>query len=146
MTIEEASKRLFRTVIDRVWHRGELEYISHAFDPSFVAVVPRQPFQRLDAYRRYILEVRTAFPDICFRIEDQVAEGEMLVTRYTIGGTHTGVFMGIRPTGRRISVTGMTMHRVHDGKFAESWTQWDVAGLLHQLGVLPEELPALSRR
>jgi predicted ester cyclase len=79
----------------------------------------------------------TAFSDIEQTIEDQVAEGNTVVSRGTWQGTHTGELQSIAPTGRRIAMTWMGLDRVRDGKMAEHWAQLDILGLLQQLGAIP---------
>ena len=80
---------------------------------------------------------RTAFPDMRITIEDQVAEGDKVVTRWTASGTHQGDLMGIDPTGRRATVTGITIDRISGGKVEETWTNFDAMGMMQQLGVIP---------
>lgn len=131
-------KELIREAFEQVWNRDNMEFITAAFLPTFVACVPRRPFQDLDAYRRYVLELHEAFPDIHFEIDDQIAEGDEVVTRWTMTGTHEGDLMGIPPTGRQVIVEGITISRLSRNRIAESWTEWDCIGLLHQIGVIPE--------
>ena len=76
------------------------------------------------------------FPDYQTIIDDLVAEGDKVAARITMSGTHTGSFMGIPPTGKRISFTGMYVARVDDGKIVEHWGEEDSVSLLQQLGVL----------
>lgn len=77
-----------------------------------------------------------AFSDFRHEIEDQVAEGDMVVTRITGYGKHTGEFLGIPPTGKDVQMSGIAIHRVVDGKLVEHWGQVDALGLLVQLGVV----------
>jgi predicted ester cyclase len=81
--------------------------------------------------------IRAAFPDIHETIEDMLAEGDRVVTRSTWRGTHQGAFLGIAPTGKQVSVTGIDISRVASGKFVEHWQAADNLGLLQQLGVIP---------
>ena len=136
MTGEDA-KQLFRDVIDHVWHRGDLGFIDDAYSPSFVARVPRSGYQGLDEFRRYVAETRRGIPDIYFYVKEQYVDGDHLVTRFQMTGTHTGDFLGIPPTGKPIDVEGVAINRFHDGRFVESWTVWDVMGLCHELGIVP---------
>jgi predicted ester cyclase len=78
-----------------------------------------------------------AFPDVRVSVEDQIAEGDMVVTRWTATGTHTGELMGIPPTGRRIEISGITINRFSGGRIAEDWYQSDDLGMMQQLGVIP---------
>ena len=75
-----------------------------------------------------------AFPDIEIVIDDQFAEGDRVANRWRDIGTHTGTFMGIAPTGKRVSFTGISIDRIAGGKVVESWINWDELGLLRQLG------------
>jgi steroid delta-isomerase-like uncharacterized protein len=79
----------------------------------------------------------SAFPDLHWTIEDAVAEGNKVVLRLTARGTHRGAFQGIPPTGKQVTVTGIIISRLADGKIAEEWANRDVLGLLQQLGVVP---------
>ncbi len=83
-----------------------------------------------------------AFPDLRFAIEDQLAEGDRVGTRFTARGTHAGPFLGIPATGKPIAVAGIAIDRFADGKLVESWLVYDRLGLLQQLGVMPSGSPA----
>jgi predicted ester cyclase len=86
--------------------------------------------------KTFATEFRRAFPDFHDSIDIQLVEGEMVATRATSRGTHSGVFMGIEPTNKELSWTGITIDRISEGKIVESWTNWDVMGMM-QLGVVP---------
>ena len=80
----------------------------------------------------------TAFPDLQRKVEDQVTDDiHTVVTRWTATGSHQGHFMGIAPTGKRFTITGISIHRIADGKIVEEWQEWDSLGLMQQLGVVP---------
>ena len=79
----------------------------------------------------------TAFPDLHITIDDQVAEGEMVVTRWTSHGTNTGSLFGMPATNKSATITGITISRIVDGKAVETWTNFDNLGMLQQLGVIP---------
>ena len=78
-----------------------------------------------------------AFSDFRHTIEDQVAEGDKVVTSIRGYGTHTGEFLGIAPTGKEVSMRGIAIHRIANGKLAEHWGRVDNVGLLIQLGAIP---------
>ena len=80
---------------------------------------------------------RSAFPDAQLRVEDMVAEGDRVATRLTFQGTHRGEFMGLAPTGQRVTQTGIDIVRVAGGKAVERWGNFDDLGLLQQLGASP---------
>ncbi len=78
-----------------------------------------------------------AFPDFQGTIDDQVAEGDKVVTRFTFHGTHRGELQGIPLTGKQVAVPGMVIDRIADGKVVEHWIEFDQLGLMQQLGVIP---------
>ena len=80
----------------------------------------------------------TAFPDMHIVLEDMIAEGDKVVARVTVRGTHQGEFMGIRPTGKQVGFTGIAIDRFKDGKFVERWSNSDDLGFMQQLGVIPQ--------
>jgi steroid delta-isomerase-like uncharacterized protein len=87
---------------------------------------------------RFYASLLSAFPDIQRTVEDQFTdESQMVVTRWTATGTHLGYFMGIAPTGKRLTVTGIAIHRIASGQIVEEWQEWDTLGLMQQLGVVP---------
>jgi predicted ester cyclase len=75
-------------------------------------------------------------------IDDLIAEGDKVVGRFTFRGTHTGTFLGIAPTGRKVSMTGIDVVRIRDGKITEFWYAEQLHDLLRQLGVLPDSIAA----
>jgi steroid delta-isomerase-like uncharacterized protein len=80
---------------------------------------------------------RSAFPDLQFTMEDQIADGDKVVHRLTATGTHRGEFMGIPPTDKRVRVTGVNINQFVDGKIVEAWGFMDMMGLMQQLGAIP---------
>jgi predicted ester cyclase len=80
---------------------------------------------------------RNAFPDVLMSVEDQVAEGDKVVTRWIASGTHQGDMMGIAPTGNRVTVAGTSVERIVDGKIEETWDNYDALGMMQQIGAIP---------
>jgi steroid delta-isomerase-like uncharacterized protein len=91
----------------------------------------------LEGYKDIVRAVRTGLPDIQYTIEDQVAEGDKVVTRYTAEGTHRGEFLGVAATGKPITMTALVLQRVVDGKIQESWLELDMLSVLRQMGAIP---------
>jgi predicted ester cyclase len=92
-----------------------------------------------DVVRRLVEQVhefRSAFPDGGTRIDDMIAEGDRVVLRWTDGGTHRGPFMGVAPTGKHVTITGIDIYRIVDGRIVDFWCSEDVLGLLEQLGAV----------
>ena len=79
----------------------------------------------------------SAFPDLRVTIEDQVAEGGKVATRWTVRGTHQGEMMGAAPTGNQVTFTGTQTDYIWGGKMVESWSNWDTLGMLQQIGAVP---------
>ncbi|WP_254536607.1 ester cyclase [Halomarina litorea] len=90
--------------------------------------------------RAYFRMLHTAFPDLEATIEDQVAEGDLVATRYTYRGTHDGAFVGIPATHKPVTITGTVFTRIEDGKTVETWVNADVLGLMRQVGVFSPDL------
>jgi steroid delta-isomerase-like uncharacterized protein len=136
----EKNKEVVRQLHD-LWNTGDLSQVPQIFDASFAGHWPRSsrlPERRgLDAVRAGIMNTRTAFPDWHEHVEDMIAEGDRVVTRYTSTGTHRGDFWGIPPTGRRITVHEVSIYRIAGGKVAEQWCWIDELDRLHQLGAQP---------
>ena len=91
----------------------------------------------LEASMQVLSMLLTAFPDARFTVEDVIAEGDRVASRYTFRGTHQGDLMGIAPTGKQVTVTGIIINRIVDGKSAEGWLNFDALGMVQQLGALP---------
>ena len=87
--------------------------------------------------KAFFVTWRTAFPDFSSAIEDQVAEGDTVVTRWTLHGTHQGDYHGISPTGRPVTMPAISIARIADGKVVEEWYIGDELGLLRQIGAIP---------
>jgi steroid delta-isomerase-like uncharacterized protein len=91
----------------------------------------------IEGVKQFIGMLRAAFPDSRTEIEDVIADSDKVVIRWTGHGTNTGPFMGMPPSGKPTTVTGIDIYRVVDGRVVESWTNWDALGLMQQLGVIP---------
>jgi steroid delta-isomerase-like uncharacterized protein len=129
------NRDLARRFFEEVWNRGDEAAIDRYIaadaagnDPTFGA--------GREAFRAQWRKWRAAFPDLHFAVEDLVAEGDKVVTRWTLTGTHQGEFLGIAPTGRAVSVAGMSLDRIAGDQIAEGFDAWDELGLHRQLGAI----------
>lgn len=93
-------------------------------------------FAGLDALNGFIAGYRAAFPDVRSVVEDQIEEGDKVVTRWTSRGTHRGDLNGFAPTGKPMEMTGVTIERIENDRIVEVWVAKDDLGMLRQLGVL----------
>ena len=119
--------------------KGDLDALRKMMAPDFADRSLRLDQEESDreAYIRGIAEDRAAFSDTRFTIEDQIAEGDKVVTRLTAYGKHEGDLPGAPRTGNELKMTSVTIHRIADGKLAEKWSEKDVLGFLQQIGVIP---------
>ena len=132
----EENRALDRRFTEGVWKRGNLAVLDELLSADFNGHDPTiSPGSQ--GFKQFVLMYRTAFPDLHFTIEDQVAEGNKNVGRWTARGTHRGELMGIPPTGKPVTVTEMFISRHANGKLVESWFNFDTLGMLQQLGVIP---------
>jgi steroid delta-isomerase-like uncharacterized protein len=135
----EENKAITRRFLEEIFTGGNLELVDELFAPDFIlhdSSVP-QEVRGVEALKQYITMYRTAYPDTHFTVEDQIAEGNEVVTRWTGQGTHQGELMGISPTGNQVTVTGIEVDRVSGGKIEESWVSYDALGMMQQLGIVP---------
>jgi steroid delta-isomerase-like uncharacterized protein len=133
------TKGIARRFFEEAFNSGNLDVVDELASPEFVnhdAALP-EPTVGIEAAKASIRAYREAFPDLRISIELQVAEGEYVTTRWSGRGTHQGDLMGMSATGKQATVTGITIDRIVDGLFVESWTNWDTLGLLVQLGAVP---------
>jgi steroid delta-isomerase-like uncharacterized protein len=128
-------------VVKKSWEyyqTGDLAGSRSLFADSFVAHVAGYPRNiGIDEYAAQGKDWLKAFPDFHLEIEDYIVEGDRVVTRAVINGTHQGDLMGIPATGKRVRLPGILIDRVNDGKIIERWASWDLIGLMNQVGLMP---------
>lgn len=134
--MSEANKALMRRVFESM-NRQDISVIAELFTDC-VYRSPAIGELRGEAFRRFVTSSLAAFPDARWTVEDQLAEGDKVVTRWSLTATHKKEFMGIAPTGKRITTTGITVDRIVGGKVVEETEEWDALGMMRQLGVIPE--------
>jgi steroid delta-isomerase-like uncharacterized protein len=111
------------------------DYVGH------VPGVP-EPIGGKNGFHEFASSYLAAFPDGTITVDAQIAEGDFVATRWTGRGTNTGELMGMPPTGRQVTIEGITYSRVADGKAREAWLIWDTLSMTQQLGAVPETAPA----
>jgi len=131
------NKALARRGIEEVFGRGNLAVADEVYANDFVGHSPPDEIKGHEAIKQFASMWRSAFPDLQFTIEDQIAEGDKVVTRWTARGTHEGELQGIAPTGKQVTMSGITVSRIAGGRIVEGWTNRDALGMLVQLGVVP---------
>lgn len=132
------NKAISRRGVEEIWNKGNLAVVDELIASEFVNhVAGAEEVRGPEGMRQFATAYRSAFPDLNLTIEDQIAEEDKVVTRWTGRGTHRGELQGIPPTGKQATVTGMTLERIVNGKVVEAWDQFDTLGMLQQLGVIP---------
>lgn len=133
----ERNKAVARAVFE-VWSTGAIDRLDELVAADVVHHDPYDPHAAdgLVGMKRTIEMNRNAFADMRLTVEDQVAEGDKVVTRWRGQMTHAGHLAGAAPTGRRVTVTGITIDRFEDGKIVEAWRSMDTLGLLQGIGAL----------
>lgn len=133
------NKSIVRRMYEEVWNKRNLEAAKELIAPSHAV----QLFDMADsgvgpeAYARNVVQFVRAFPDLKFTVIDMVGENEKVVALWNISGTHRGEFRGIAPTGKKISVDGITINQLADGKIIDSYVSVDMWSMMQQLGAVP---------
>jgi steroid delta-isomerase-like uncharacterized protein len=135
--VSEENKAAARAEFE-IWGTGELDKLDELVALDVLHHDPYDPYAAdgLEGLKKSIELNRTAFPDIRITVEDQVAEGDKVVTRWTAAMTHEGELGGVKPSGKRVTMSGTTIERFEDGKVVEAWRSMDTLDLLRQIGAI----------
>jgi steroid delta-isomerase-like uncharacterized protein len=144
--VSEENKEKVRRVLEEAFGQGKVEVIDEVLHSDFVCYDPNSEAGEVrgaETIKGEIGYFRQAFPDFFWRVEDQVAEGDKVVSRYTMGGTHQGEFFGVPATGKRVEITGIQIDRFDEsGELVEEWPEYDLLGAMKQMGAIPESQQA----
>ena len=144
MSAEErhAKKEKARRLLEEAFGQGDTSVIDEVLHSDFVCYDPNSQAGEIrgaDTFKGEIEYFRQAVPDLTYTVEDQLAEGDEVVTRWKASGTHQGEFFGVAPTGNRLEFTGIQIDRFDEsGKMIEEWPEYDLLGAMRQLGAIPE--------
>lgn len=130
-------KQISRKICEDVFGKGNLGYLDQVCDPSFKSHDPLAGDADIAGLKRQAEGYRAAFPDMQMTILGACAEGDTACVRWRCTGTNTKPFMGVQPTGKKLSVEGIVFDRYRNGKLVESFGQWDTLGFLQSLGIVP---------
>ena len=121
--------------------------LDELFVPSYALNLPGMPKALdLDATKDFYHLLYTAFPDLKHKIIEQISAGNKVVTRWEATGTHKAAFMDIAPTGKKISFTGINIYTLTRGKLSQSHVNWDMLGLMQQIGAVSRRLTLPPKR
>ncbi|MDQ1662145.1 MAG: hypothetical protein QOJ68_2125 [Blastococcus sp.] len=130
--MRERNIEVVRKWIEEAWSGGNLAVADDLLAEEFVLhdpVAGREVVGR-EAERALVAGLREAIPDLTFTIDDVVADGDNVTIRWIAEGTHGGELLGFASTGRALAIRGVDMYRLREGRIAESWTFWDLPGML----------------
>ena len=132
------AKQIVKRLFEEPW-KGNWDVIDEHVAPGYVGHDPAEPepIRGPAGVRANIEKYLAGFPGGGITVDDQIAEGDKVATRWTGRGTHMGEIAGISPTGKEVAVSGLTLSRLENGMVVEEWTTWDTLGMLVQLGAVP---------
>jgi len=140
----EDNKAIVQRVADEIWNQGNLGAADELFAADFVNHDINPPgVTDLEGYKAWVVEWRAAFPDYYVEVHDLVAEGDKVGARCTVTGTHQGELFGIPATGKQVTMMGIDIYRLADGKIAEVRRAYDMLGVCQQIGYY-QPIPGLS--
>ena len=135
----EQNKAIVRRLLEEPW-KGDLGVVDELIDHNYVGHDPSipEPLRGPDGFKENVSTYREAYSDAQITVDEQIAEGDKVATRWTARGKHDGDLMGVAPTGKQVKVSGLTLSRLANGKVIEDYTNWDTFGMMRQLGIVPE--------
>ena len=139
MSVEENKAIVLRSY-EEIINTGDFDRAEEVFTSGFVdheEVPGLAGPPGIEGFKQAFSILRGAFPDLRMDVHDMIAEGDKVVARVTVQGTHQGEFMGMPPTGNRVEVSATDIFRIEGGKIAEHWGNFDNLGMMQQLGAIP---------
>lgn len=132
------NKALYMRNEPKIWNEGDMAVADGYYAPDVImhGAVPGYP-PGIEGVKQGIMMLRAALPDLHMEMEDVLAEGDKVVCRYTLSGTHKGELFGIPASGKQVAVEGIGIVRFQDGKLVEFWGVSDMLGLMQQVGAIP---------
>ncbi len=137
--MNEVNKAIIRGLISDCLNPQNTGLYS-SFYSDIVCHAPALGELHKEGHYEFLLSVFSGFPGGRWTIEDQVAEADKVVTRWTFTGRHAGTFMGVSPSGRKVMISGVCIDRIKEGKIVEEWAEWDTLGTMQQLTASTPEL------
>jgi predicted ester cyclase len=138
----EENKATVRRFLEEAFGGGNTDLVEVVLRSDFVCYDPNSESGQISGadLKGEIEYFRQAVPDLTFSVEDQLAEGDEVVTRWKASGTHQGEFFGVAPTGNKLEFTGIQIDRFDEsGKMVEEWPEYDLLGAMRQMGAIPEQ-------
>jgi len=133
----ESNKAVSRRFTEELFVRKNISLISEFLDANTITHTTMGDFKGHQGFKQFITPYWAAFPDLNLVNEEEIAEGDKVVLRQTVTGTHTGSLMGIPPTGKKFAVQEIVINRFMNGKVVETWALADLLSMMQQLGLVP---------
>jgi len=136
------NKAIVAKLLDALWNKGQLSVADELVSKDFVGYWPfrAEPVKGPVGYKDLVAELWKVFPDQKMRILDQIAEGDKVVTRFEVTGTHRAEFLTAKPTYKTVTVEGLGISRIVNGKIVETYVQVDSLALLRGLGIVSPKI------
>jgi steroid delta-isomerase-like uncharacterized protein len=133
------NKAIIRRLYEEVWNKRKLEALNELVSPSHALHGPNFSGSSIgpEAYKLQVAQFVRAFPDLRWEIEETISEKDKVVVVWTFTGTHRGEYRGIAPTNKKVTVDGITVHHITDGKIMDSYANWDAWGMMKEFGMVP---------
>src|SRR4051794_13172620 len=134
----DEQKALMRRYYEEVWQRGNMSVGDQLVSPNLVdhMPLPGQTSGRA-GHHQAVQMIRTAFPDLQFQIHHVVVDGDIIVGHWTMQATHQGELLGVPPTGKSVTISGIDLGRWENGQLAEIWHVEELLTMLQQIGAVP---------
>jgi steroid delta-isomerase-like uncharacterized protein len=143
------NKTLARRAVDELWTKGNMAAVDQLYSDScvFHDLGSPEDIRGREGLKQFARMFRTAFPDLQCTIEDLVAEGDTVALRWVSRGTHKGDLTGVAPTGKQVTIRGIQMQRISNGRIEEEWTAFNTLSTFQEIGALPPlGQPAVAAR
>jgi steroid delta-isomerase-like uncharacterized protein len=140
--MSEENKALARRYLEEVWDKGNVELIDELFSTDFIRHGPpavEGEVRGPEGFKGLVSTYHGGLPDFRVTIDEMIAEGESVVTRWTVRGTHQGELMGNAPTGNQVTFTGYLFDRIAGGKIEEEWVDYDTLYVMQEIGAVPKQ-------
>jgi steroid delta-isomerase-like uncharacterized protein len=150
MSTSEQNKEIVQRIFNEFWHAGKTNVLDQLLATDVTNhELSKEPVSGRNAYKEWATGFRqvtaTGFPDMDIALDALIAEGDLVAKRWTFNGTHSGDYMGIPASGRRVVMTGVTIYRIQGGQVRETWWNFDALGMMQQLGAIPAPEQAGAR-
>ena len=129
------NKTIVRRLYEEVWNDRKVDVVDKLLSPSHALQEPNASGSQIgpQVYKATVKRFHAAIPDLRFTVQEVISEGDKVVVAWILSGTHQGEFYGIAPSNKKISVEGITIHQVKNGKILESYASWDRLGMMRQV-------------